>query len=253
MLALSSGAAGCNVDYTLGTLDGPPSLGVATTPLVVATDGAALYDFDPSANAFGPARPLRGCDLGLVELTRKDDGELVAAGWGGGVGALYRVRDGVCEPTAHFNVSSSFAVAFVAQPTGGTKLLGDEGGRLVTLDILGGQTEIVKRPNLGQVAGDVVVTAEGEGWVTLSRGAEVTLQRFDPATGTVRQTFALPTNDPVEGLVEHEGGLLGFTADGRVVAIVVDGDTVTLRARAVKGAPAHFTGAASSWAGGAPR
>ncbi len=253
-LALSSAALGCSADYTLGSLDDGPALGSATQASIVATDGQSLYDFDPVANAFGPPRALRGCDLALVELTRKDDGELVAAGWASGVGALYRVRDGVCEPTAHFNVATSFAVAFVAQPTGGTKLLGDEGGRLVTLDILGAQTEIVKRPNLGQTAGDVLVTGDGDGWVTLADSAGVvTLQRIDPLTGAVRASFALPTNEPIEGLVEGPGGLLGFTAGGRVVSITfVEGNAV-LRARAVTGAPARFTGAASAWAGGPPR
>lgn len=257
-LSLSVAVPACSVDYELGTLDEPPSLGASGAPLgIVATDGARLYDFDAVTAQFGPGRPLAGCDLPIVELTRRERGELFAAGWAHGVGALYRVREtGECFATARFSIGSSWAIAFVPPPSGlvsGT-LIGDEGGRLVTIDVLGAQTEILKRPTMGQVTGDIVVTADGDAWRSLSDAlGRVSLQRIDPRTGVVRDSFVVASGDPLDGLVEADGALIGFTHAGKVVRLSVVGGAVEIAPIATTGGPATFTGAASAWAGGAPR
>lgn len=251
-------ASACSVDYELGTLDEPPSIASGTAPLgIVTTDGARLYDFDAATGQFGAGRPMVGCDLPIVELTRRERGELFAAGWAHGLGALYRVREsGECFATARFSIASSWAIAFVPPPSGvvtGT-LIGDEGGRLVAIDVLGAQTEILKRPTMGQVTGDIVVTADGDAWRSLSDAlGSVSLQRIDPRTGTLRESFVVASSDALDGLVEDDGGLVGFTHAGKVVRLRVAGAAVELAPFVTSGGPVTFTGAASAWTGSSPR
>lgn len=255
---LSALLSACSVDYELGTLDEPPSIASGSAPLgIVATDGARLYDFDASAGQFGAGRPMVGCDLPIVELTRRERGELFAAGWAHGIGALYRVREtGECFATARFSIASSWAIAFVPPPSGvvtGT-LIGDEGGRLVAIDVLGAQTEILKRPTMGQVTGDIVVTADGDAWRSLSDAfGSVSLQRIDPRTGVILDSFVVATGDPLDGLVEGDGALIGFTHAGKVERLTIVGGVLEIAPLVTSGGPPTFTGAASAWVGGAPR
>ena len=117
-------------------------------------------------------------------------------------------------------------------------------------------TEVFSRDNLGEVecrAGDL---ASGVARLRASLSdalGRVSLQRIDPRTGVVRDSFVVASGDPLDGLVEADGALIGFTHAGKVVRLSVVGGAVEIAPIATTGGPATFTGAASAWAGGAPR
>ena len=216
------------------------------------TDGASLYAFSIDDAAFGPAIPLSGCDLEIVEIAQRASGELYAAGWSAGRAAVYRVsaETGACASVSRFDASAPFALGFVRAANDATeRLVADDGGAFALIDTTSGaRTPAPIAIALARRDLDLAPAGDGTAWVSATIGGRAVLERVDD---TGRTLASFPTSVALEGLAVARGALWGFTADGRVVRVRADAGTITLEPVAARGAPKRVTGASSAHDGSA--
>lgn len=258
--------AGCSSDYTIGYLqeNAPPptlrkSVSISTSD-VYATDGRSLYSLGKASMTFGDGLRLAGCDIGIVEITQNDRGEMWAAGFEEGNAALYRVdpRTGECTVLSKFATDAPWAIGFLPQSTGSQRLLGELSSGLSLLDATRGSSiQLVPTPLSRRAACDIVMGTEGFAYVAsvldwTDRTSPNLLERVDPITGSVNRTFAIDAGSIIDGLAVWSDAMYGFTRDGHVERLTIT-DHVTRTPVTVSRAPKGFTGASSGWTDIVPR
>ncbi len=219
----------------------------APVPVIYAvTQFAVLVKFDPVTNVLSPGLNLKGASSCTSNLTMDlaIDTKLNAIVTSVAGPHTLDLKTGACQPFGNgynaealaflpagtFSPSTEVLVGYFS-PTKNYRLFDPTGASTTT---------IASPPGFGE-ATDIVSTSDGRTFVT--NAGELT--QINATTGGVVKKYGSLQMGTVSGLASWGTRLYGFTSDGNVYSVELDGDALTTP-KLVAQSSNNFTGAASA-------
>ena len=202
-------------------------------PEVFGHSSSTLYRLDPETKAVGVVAPFSGCS-GIYDIALDEQSNL----YGTTSTSLYQIDRATAECTLIASGSYPNSLSFVPKGTldpNVEALVGYVEDQYVRIDTTTGQVTNIGAPwnNNFISSGDIVSVKNGPTFLTIKDkpgGGGVCadcLVEINPATGAIIKTYPNLGYDKVFGTAFWAGKVYGFTSEGELFEVVINGNTLT--------------------------